>query len=801
MKKKLTVATVLVLLLAVCLTMLVGCDQIFTKNEERDYTQVVATVNYEGQTANIYKYELRSSFNNYAYAYHNYYGLSYEQAADYILQSLAQQKLLSLYAREQVAKHLGVANTDIQTLLTSSELNHAIEAVNDSLLTQLKSTVEDSINEDRYNNDEQPTPDKDEDKNETPSEGAKTIRIRFDSNGGSEVERQYIKEGGTVKEPSDPTRSGYTFYGWFNDNAFETEFDFDSTVSDNITLYAKWAEYTAPRTEMPEVEEEEEDYDPDLDDDSVVISPKFFADTDADDENNDEISDAYRKTLYDEFVDEDFVKNMSIPSNSDFEKTLNNYIDDGLATIASNLKANLFKATAKECYDYLLNGQMESAIVEKLQRIINKRVSVGDEKIKDEYDRIIAENQSAFTGTSASSNYSSALTSKLDTTFYHYNTSEIKDSYGFVINILLKLDEKSLEELKNMYTANPSNKAALIIKRNRLISNIEVKISNPEYDSTAKVEKDGKEIELRDPMTDSLNPYNNVGKTPDTAYQKENQAESYNQIISFSDDADGKGNFGIVFNVSEHPSMAYMLETWPAFDKDGKTGIIHQIYNNFDQVKQYVNSGDLTREQGVYWLREVATKWLYLVGDDSGALSDSSNNKGLGYLITPEGQTSGYLGAFTDYARELIKNGTGSYTAGAVDANTFVGASANGNGKIAGDGVAFVVADSFIGTGATDLSSAYAGVFVLLNSYTVWDTVNYDNLPEDGKLPLDYVLTYAKDVDDVKTISDILKESLQSAEESRAYNLEVNTMGVKYMKEVQYFKSAYKSLWKEYEEQ
>ncbi|MDE6302112.1 MAG: hypothetical protein K2M36_00795, partial [Clostridia bacterium] len=251
--------------------------------------------------------------------------------------------------------------------------------------------------------------------------------------------------------------------------------------------------------------------------------------------------------------------------------------------------------------------------------------------------------------------------------------------------------------------------------------------------------------------------------------------------------------FEIVFNATEHESLAYLLETVPAFDKDGKVGIIHQIQNSFAQVSKFVKDGELTKEQGVYWLREVATKWLYLVGDDTGAVTDSSNNGGLGYLITPEGKTSNYLSDFTDYARKLVANGTGTYAAGEVTDGTF--AIADDNGTFAGNGVAFVVADSFIGSKTTDLSNAYAGVFVLLNSYTVWDSVNYE-LSESGVLPYDYIITYGKDEDSTKTIYQTLEEALLEAKKTNAYNVDVNTMGVKYMQEVQYNKDAYKSLWK-----
>ena len=93
MKKRSIVAISLILLLAVVMTLFVGCDEIFKRNDERDMTQVVATVKYEGLTDYVYKFELASSFNNYAYYYVNYYGMTYEAAANYVAQSLAQQRL------------------------------------------------------------------------------------------------------------------------------------------------------------------------------------------------------------------------------------------------------------------------------------------------------------------------------------------------------------------------------------------------------------------------------------------------------------------------------------------------------------------------------------------------------------------------------------------------------------------------------------------------------------------------------------------------------------------------------------
>ena len=107
MKRRLTILLALVLLVSVVVGVLAGCDRIFVKAVDRDAAQVVATVSYNGQTANITKAELTVSFNNYAYLYNAYYGLSYEEAANTILRSLAQNKLLVLFAKDEIARANG----------------------------------------------------------------------------------------------------------------------------------------------------------------------------------------------------------------------------------------------------------------------------------------------------------------------------------------------------------------------------------------------------------------------------------------------------------------------------------------------------------------------------------------------------------------------------------------------------------------------------------------------------------------------------------------------------------------------
>ena len=61
--------------------------------------------------------------------------------------------------------------------------------------------------------------------------------VTFDSNGGSEVSSQDILKDSTATEPTDPTKEDYTFEGWYNG---DTLYDFDTPVTENIILTAKW---------------------------------------------------------------------------------------------------------------------------------------------------------------------------------------------------------------------------------------------------------------------------------------------------------------------------------------------------------------------------------------------------------------------------------------------------------------------------------------------------------------------------------------------------------------------------------
>ena len=80
---------------------------------------------------------------------------------------------------------------------------------------------------------------------------AKDYTVTYESNGGSTVPSQTVKYNETANKPADPTRSGYTFAGWYTEEKLTNKYDFATPVTGNITLYAKWTRNYTPRPYTP----------------------------------------------------------------------------------------------------------------------------------------------------------------------------------------------------------------------------------------------------------------------------------------------------------------------------------------------------------------------------------------------------------------------------------------------------------------------------------------------------------------------------------------------------------------------
>lgn len=191
-------AVILVTIIAI--TVFAGCD-VITKNEERDYNQALATVKYAGLTSTVTKGEFNESFNSLAYYYVYYYGYTVDEAADAILDSLAQRKLLILYVRDEIAKLNSKPNTvNVSELLTEVEKNEAVKSANESMAKWYKQVFEELWKE--ANSTDDTTDDtKDDDKvDETDKIAARPTRPAE-----KEAEVDYTK-------PLDPAKAEIKFF-------------------------------------------------------------------------------------------------------------------------------------------------------------------------------------------------------------------------------------------------------------------------------------------------------------------------------------------------------------------------------------------------------------------------------------------------------------------------------------------------------------------------------------------------------------------------------------------------------------
>ena len=73
--------------------------------------------------------------------------------------------------------------------------------------------------------------------------------VTFDGNGhGTAPEAQTVTDGDKAEKPTDPNAEGYAFGGWYKEKECQNVYDFDTPVTEDRTLYAKW---TADSSDNP----------------------------------------------------------------------------------------------------------------------------------------------------------------------------------------------------------------------------------------------------------------------------------------------------------------------------------------------------------------------------------------------------------------------------------------------------------------------------------------------------------------------------------------------------------------------
>lgn len=70
----------------------------------------------------------------------------------------------------------------------------------------------------------------------------RTVSVRFETGNGPRINNIVLKVGDTPEQPEDPehTDPGYYFAGWYIDENYEVEYDWDMPVEKNTTVFVKW---------------------------------------------------------------------------------------------------------------------------------------------------------------------------------------------------------------------------------------------------------------------------------------------------------------------------------------------------------------------------------------------------------------------------------------------------------------------------------------------------------------------------------------------------------------------------------
>ncbi|WP_026665315.1 InlB B-repeat-containing protein [Butyrivibrio sp. FC2001] len=77
-------------------------------------------------------------------------------------------------------------------------------------------------------------------------DGVLRYSVSFSSNGGSYVPAQKVAKGANAVKPANPTKDGYVFAGWYADTTLTKAFNFNTPITSNTCLYAKWKKVETP---------------------------------------------------------------------------------------------------------------------------------------------------------------------------------------------------------------------------------------------------------------------------------------------------------------------------------------------------------------------------------------------------------------------------------------------------------------------------------------------------------------------------------------------------------------------------
>lgn len=119
--------------------------------------------------------------------------------------------------------------------------------------------------------------------------------VTFELNEGTGTTKAVVGVGETLEQPEDPVKEGFKFIGWYVDAGLTKLYNFNTLVTENFTLYAKWVE---------EKKEEEEE--------TQTGTGLAFTDVKAEDWFYEAVKFAFERNLVNGVSDTEFAPNAKV---------------------------------------------------------------------------------------------------------------------------------------------------------------------------------------------------------------------------------------------------------------------------------------------------------------------------------------------------------------------------------------------------------------------------------------------------------------------------------------------------------
>lgn len=600
MKKKLLVI-LLTLVLAVTMIVATACNDsgMIVKNQERNFSQVTASVTYADRAAQVDKLDLNATINNFVYQYYNYYQQGYLNQTQY-------QSVLDNIATSYKQANESLAETEAYTLKCLDELYKRVQSsgtAEEKAAAAAANTAGKAFNTaDRIKEIESVLPLKDriaavEAYNEEMQTGFDSYREAYEKEMANAAVTN--KSTDNIKELSitAPAKTVYEVGESINLNGLEVSV----VYNDGTTLALERSEFTVTGFNSESVTDSQE----------VTVT---FGNTTATFDVQIIAAKPNRPAMP---KDEEEEEKTEIPEL--FEVSLEKQIadakaagDDALYKTLKEAKRRFEKqmSTNYRTYEYYYLSKLKTQVVTAYEEIVGKAATTTSTEIQAEYQKNLeSQKQALLLG---STTYSSVVEGTgVKTQIVHEN-----DQYFYVQNLLFKITDDLQAKYDAFEKEKVANEDALEAYLNALIDQTGVYVSNVEYD---------KDAECEDEECTCVACQNYKGETPGECTDENCPCVKCPNKRFIT--AEFAAENGLTLNANGTINVQDMIGA---------------IYNDLGTV----GSTDEARAE----MLEKFKKWVYMCNDDEGFFTTLTDGK-LGYGLSMT--DSSYVENFTALSRAL----------------------------------------------------------------------------------------------------------------------------------------------------